>query len=925
MSMTKFGKGCHLHLFDGSGYVFRAFHMAESNLPEGNRYRKDGMPIGAIHFFCNMLLRAIMDRQSDINPPTHAAVVFDHSSKTFRNEIYGPYKANRPPPPEELVPQFPLSRKAVQAFNIACLELEGFEADDIIAALATRARDAGGEATIISSDKDLMQLIGEGVNMFDPVKHTMIGREEVLKKFLVQPEKVIDIQALAGDSTDNIPGAPGIGIKTAALLIDQFGDLDTLLERAGEIPQPKRRQSLIENSDKIRISRRLVTLDRKTPVEESLESLEIREPIPEHLFAFLQEQEFKSIVQRAAQHFGVKPPGTAEFDHIAYEWVRSEEQLEHWLELARERGYIAIDTETDSLDEMRANLIGVSLAIEPGRACYIPLRHRTIEPDLLTQSSWQDGQMDFAKALARLKPLLEDRSVLKIGHNIKFDVKIFAGVGIDVTPMDDTMLMSYALHSGLHRHSMDTLSERYLNHKPIPIKELIGSGKSQIAFDCVRIEDAVKYAAEDADITLRLWQQFCPELHKSRVTTVYQTLERPLIRVLSTMERVGIKVDRTELKNLSSEFATRIHELERQIHSEAGEEFNVSSPKQLGEILFDKMKLPNGQRLARGGYATGAKILTDLAADGHKLPNLVLEFRQMAKLKSTYTDALLDKVHALTDRIHTSYIISGANTGRLASTDPNLQNIPVRTEEGRRIRKAFIAEEGHVLLSLDYSQIELRILAFVADIEPLKEAFRRGLDIHAMTASQVFGISLDDMDPMVRRRAKAINFGVIYGISGFGLARDLKISRAEAQEFIDLYFERFPGIKTYMEETKAKARRDKSVRTIFGRLVHTPDMDAKGPKRGFAERGAINAPIQGSAADVIRRAMVRIPDALKNLPAKMLVQVHDELLFEVREDAVDDVIKAARKVMVEADRPAVQISPSLVVDAGFAANWAKAH
>ncbi len=929
-----FGKGCRLQLIDGSGFIFRAFFMAERSLPARNRYRRDGTPVGAIHFFCNMLLRSLQERDSG-NPPTHAAVVFDHSGKTFRNGIFSEYKANRPPPPEDLRPQFPLSRDAVRAFNFACLELEGYEADDIIATLATRAGNLGGQVTIVSSDKDLMQLVGDGVTMFDPMKSADIGRDQVREKFFVDPEKVIDVQALAGDSTDNIPGAPGIGVKIAASLIQEFGDLDALLDRAEEIKQPKRRQALIEHAENIRMSRELVTLVRDVPLRDSLDSLEIADPDHRKLFAFLQAQEFRTIVKRAAKYLSVDAPepvplaeenGRAAeipFDLKSYVCVSDIGELDRWISLARDAGHVAIDTETDGIDEMRAGLVGVSLAVNPGHACYIPLRHDSDSP-LITEAG-ASLQVDFDAALERLKPLLEDDSILKIGQNIKYDVKILARCGIRMGPVDDTMLMSYSMHAGLHRHSMDVLSERYLDHRPMPIKELIGAGKSQITFDRVSIADAVKYAGEDADITVRLWRHLRPQLHKSGVTRVYETLERPLIGVLADMEFHGIKVDRVKLVRLSSRFEEEIGQLKSQIYGEAGEEFNVSSPKQLGEILFDKLKLPGGKRLSRGGFATGALILERFAADGHELPRLVLEFRKIAKLKSTYADALLDRIHPDTGRVHTSYLISGASTGRLASTEPNLQNIPVRTEEGRLIREAFIAEEGHVLLSLDYSQIELRVLAHVAGIEPLKEAFRDGLDIHAMTASQMFGLPIDGMDPMTRRKAKAINFGVIYGISGFGLARDLQISRAEAEEFIQRYFERFPGIRRYMDTTLESARRDKFVTTMFGRKVHTPYINEKPPRRGAAERGAINAPIQGAAADIIRRAMVRIPRAIAGLPARMLVQVHDELLFEVREDAVEDVIRAASETMVTADRPAARITPSLTVDSGYAANWAEAH
>ena len=946
--MTGFGSGDHLQLIDGSGFVFRSFFMAERSLPARNRYRSDGVPVGAIHFFCNMLFKAVQDRGRD-DPATHAAVVFDHSGRTFRNEIFPDYKANRPPPPPDLVPQFPLTRDATRAFNFACLELESYEADDIIATLAIRARDAGGTVTILSSDKDLMQLVGDGIGLLEPMKNVRIGREEVREKFGVDPEKMIDLQALAGDSTDNVPGAPGIGVKTAAQLIEEFGDLDTLLARAGEIRQPKRRQTLIDHAEQIRMSRDLVTLSRQVPLDLSLDSLAVKEPVADDLFAFLLDQEFRTIVRRIAEHYSLPVPefrsrqqsgeeaaddkqGSSSgsddppFDAAKYERVATLAAVEKWVERIRQRGYVAVDTETDSLDEMQAGLVGISLCVEPGEACYIPVGHLSgDQPTLDNPESLQPDQLELPDVLQRLKPVLEDSSILKIGQNIKYDMKILARLGVRLAPVDDTLLLSFSMHSGLHRFSMDELSQQYLAHKPIPIKELIGSGKSAIPFGLTRIDDAVRYAGEDADVTLRLWRKFSPMLHSMKGTAVYHTTERPLIPVLAEMEMNGIRVDKGRLQELSEKFATRIRELEEEIHELAGERFNIASPKQLGEILFGKMKLPGGTRLKSGGYGTNAKILEDLVVEGHELPSKVLDYRQMAKLKSTYSDALQERINPDTGRVHTSYVIAGANTGRLASTDPNLQNIPIRTEEGRRIREAFVAEPGHVLLSLDYSQIELRILAHIAGIDALKAAFADGMDIHAMTASQMFDVPLENMDPITRRRAKAINFGVIYGISSFGLARDLKISRSEAGDFISTYFKRFPGIRDYMDRTKATARKSGYVSTMFGRKIHTPGINSKGPSRGMAERGAINAPIQGTAADIIRRAMIRIPDAISGMPAKMLVQVHDELLFEVREDAVEDVAAAARKVMERADRPAAAVSPPLVVDAGWADNWAEAH
>ena len=939
MSETKFGKGSHLSLVDGSAFIFRAYHA----LPPLTR-KSDGLPIGAVAGFCNMIHKMI-EANTGPDAPTHAAVVFDKGSHTFRNDLYDLYKANRDEMPEDLRPQMPLTREATRAFNLACLELEGYEADDIIATLSRQAREAGGRCTIISSDKDLMQLVGGGVEMFDAMKNLRIDREGVEAKFGVGPERVIDVQALAGDSVDNIPGAPGIGIKTAALLINEYGDLDTLLERAGEIKQPKRRETLIHNADQIRLSKTLVTLDENTPIDVTLEALEVREPEPETLLDFLSRMEFRTLTKRISDQFGVEAPAMPEpamkpvegagdapdlpeaapFSHDGYEVVRDMEALRAWIARAHACGYVAVDTETTSLDEMKAKLVGISLSTAPNLACYIPLLHRQGGDDLFGSEALEEGQLPLDEVLAEIKPMLEDASVLKIGQNMKYDAKIFARYGVEVAPIDDTMLMSYAMNAGLHGHGMNALSERYLAHEPIAIKELIGSGKSQVTFDQVKIADAAPYAAEDADITLRLWQRFKPQLHREKVTTVYETMERPLVPVLARMEMAGIKVDRDVLSRMSNSFAQKMAGLEAEIHELAGRSFNVGSPKQLGEILFDEMALEGGKKGKTGAYATGADVLEDLAAQGHDLPARVLDWRGLSKLKSTYTDALQDHINPETGRVHTSYVIAGANTGRLASSDPNLQNIPVRSEEGRRIREAFIADEGKVLVSLDYSQIELRILADIAGIDALKQAFREGQDIHAATASEMFNVPLDEMTPDVRRQAKAINFGVIYGISGFGLARNLRIPRAEAQAFIDTYFERFPGIRTYMDDTVAFAKEHLRVETLFGRRIHTPEINAKGPTAGFAKRAAINAPIQGTAADIIRRAMVRMPDAIAGLPAKMLLQVHDELLFEVEDSAVDDLIGVARDVMENAAMPVVKIDVPLVVDAGQGANWAEAH
>ncbi len=846
-----------------------------------------------------------------------------------------------------------MTREAVRAFGIACEELEGFEADDIIATLACRAREAGGRVTIVSSDKDLMQLVGDGVEMLDAMKNLRIDREGVEAKFGVPPEKVVDVQALAGDATDNVPGAPGIGIKTAALLIREFGDVETLLARAEEVPQPKRRAALIDHAEQIRISKRLVQLDCAMDLPFGLDDLEIREPDPETVLGFLARMEFRTLTRRVADALGRDAPPLPEpdapgaaapvpFDPAAYEVVRDADALRAWVAAIHEVGVVAVDTETTSLDEMRADLVGVSLAVAPGRAAYVPLAHRARtgppkaddegglfaerdeaapapDPDALAE-----GQIPMEEALAILRPMLADPSVLKVLQNAKYDVKVLARIGVPVHPVADTMLMSYALHAGLHPHGMDTLSERTLAHTPIPIKTLIGTGKSMITFDRVPIEDAAPYAAEDADVTLRLHRAFQPQLHVHRVTSVYETLERPMIPVLARMEMAGVEVDRDTLSRMSGAFAQTMAGLEHEIHALAGRPFNVGSPKQLGEVLFDEMGLQGGKRGRNGAWSTPADVLEDLATE-HDLARRVLDWRLVSKLKSTYTDNLQNHINPGTGRVHTSYSIAGANTGRLASSDPNLQNIPVRSEEGRRIREAFVAPEGRVLVSLDYSQIELRILAHMADIEAFKEAFRRGEDIHARTASEMFGVAVEGLDPNVRRQAKMINFGVIYGISAFGLARNARVPRDQAQIFIDRYFERFPAIRDHMAGTLAFAREKGFVETLFGRRIHTPEVRASGPAGGYSRRAAQNAPIQGTAADIIRRAMIRMEDATRGLDARMLLQVHDELLFEVAEDDVDPLIERAGAVMEGAHHPVVDLSVPLVVDAGRGRSWAEAH
>ncbi len=909
-------------LIDGSGYIFRAFHA----LPPLTR--GDGTPTNAVLGFCNMIYKLARDREGD-----GLAVLFDTARTTFRNEIYQAYKANRPPPPEALIPQFPLIREATRAFGLPAIELPGFEADDLIATYARLASDVGADVTIVSSDKDLMQLVGDGVTMLDPIRMREIGPDQVREKFGVGPDKVIDVQALAGDSTDNVPGVPGIGVKTAARLIEDYGNLDALLARAGEIKQPKRRQSLIDHAEMARISRDLVTLRRDAPVTVSVEHFRPLAPERETLAQFLGRNEFKSLLARIGDEFGwdggdtrAEPPGEAPAPvETDYTLVQSLGELEKWVARAFEAGRVAVDTETTALDAMRAELVGISLSIVPGEACYVPLAHRPPDGGLLEEAG---VQIPRDSALALLKPLFEDPAVMKVGQNLKYDMLVLSRYGVDVVPFDDTMLMSFVLDAGRGNHGMDDLSDRHLGVTPIPIKELIGTGKSQITFDRVPLDRARDYAAEDADITLRLDRVLKPKLVAGRMVSVYETLERPLAPVLVAMERRGVKLDRTALARLSKDFAERLGILEGEIHELAGRPFTIGSPKQLGEVLFDEMGLQGGRKGKTGAYATGADVLEELAALGHALPAKVLDWRRISKLKSTYSDTLVEQINPDTGRVHTSYAMAGAATGRLSSTDPNLQNIPVRTEEGRKIRSAFVPEPGYRLMSADYSQIELRLLAHVAEIDALRQAFHDGADIHAATAAQIFGIAVDGMDPLMRRRAKAINFGIVYGISAFGLARQLRIDRADARSYIEAYFERYPGIRRYMEETKAFARAHGYVETIFGRRCHVRGInDRNAARRGFSERQAINAPLQGSAADIVKRAMIRMQPALDaaRLDARMLLQVHDELVFEVPENALEETADVVRRVMEEATLPALALSVPVVVDAGFGATWEEAH
>ncbi|UTW51475.1 DNA polymerase I [bacterium SCSIO 12827] len=919
----------HVFLVDGSGFIFRAYHA----LPPMTA--PDGTPTNAVFGFTKMLMKLVEDTEADF-----VAVIFDRARKTFRNDIYPEYKAHRPPAPDDLIPQFDLVRKATEALNVPAIDMDGFEADDLIATYARQARERGAEVTIVSSDKDLMQLVDDSVVLFDAMKNREIGPEQVMEKFGVAPDKVIDVQALAGDSSDNVPGVAGIGVKTAAQLIGEYGDLDTLLARAEEIKQPKRRQSLLEQADMARISRDLVTLRDDVPTTRTIDEMRKKTPDAETLLAFLRDLGFKSLATTVESRLGMPANGgngaaTQSSAVLApqYDLVQTLDQLQPWIKAAYATGVVAVDTETDALDAMGAGLVGVSLSTEAGRACYIPLAHVSSVPQGQLDLGDGDGdgggesapeQIPLDDALAALKPMLEDPSILKVGQNIKYDIQVLGRYDVEVAPVDDTMLLSYVLDGGLHGHGMDDLARDFLDYDTIKFKDVAGTGKAQVSFDRVPLDKALDYAAEDADITLRLHGVFKPRLVAEHMVTVYETLERPLVPVLRDMERRGIKVDAGVLRDLSADFAARMDNLEGEIHKLAGHEFNIGSPKQLGEILFDEMSLDGGKKTKTGAYATGAEVLEELAAQGHDLPQKVLDWRQLSKLKSTYTDTLVGQINPKTGRVHTNYAQAVAATGRLSSSDPNLQNIPIRSEEGRKIRTAFVADKGYTLMSADYSQIELRLLAHVAGIDVLKQAFHDGIDIHALTASQVFGIPVEGMDPMVRRRAKAINFGIIYGISAFGLARQLGISRGEAGEYINAYFEQYPGIKAYMERTKEQAKKQGFVETTFGRKCHVRGINDRNPNmRGFAERAAINAPIQGGAADIIKRAMIRVPDALEaaGLGARMLLQVHDELIFEVPDAEIEATRDVVRKVM----SGAAHLSVPLDVDIGTGANWDEAH
>jgi DNA polymerase-1 len=976
------------------------------------------LQVNAVLGFCNMLWKLLRDMPPD-NRPTHLAIVFDKSEITFRNELYPDYKAHRPPAPDDLIPQFALIREAVRAFDLPCLEQAGFEADDLIATYVREACERGATATIVSSDKDLMQLVTDCVTMYDTMKDRRIGIAEVIEKFGVPPEKVVEVQALAGDSTDNVPGVPGIGIKTAAQLIVEYGDLETLLARAGEIKQPKRREALIENAEKARISRQLVLLDDKVKLEVPLDELAVHEPDARKLLAFLKAMEFATLTRRVAEYAQIDPadidpdpgfksgasvftlPGTdatananssapvapaaephvtpfgdlfadqnvdapssaakasaprfaarpakadnqvltpqalaaarveearkTRIDRGKYRTLRTLQELSGWIARVHDVGLLAIEAKASSIDPMQAEFCGIALARAPNDACYVPLAHKQSGGAGLFDAGLAPDQIKVSEAIEALRPVLESPGILKIGFNLKFNAVLFAQAGIVICNHDDAQLMSYALDAGRNSHGLDSLAESWLGHATLSHGELIGSGKARLTFDQVAIDKATAYSAEAADVILRLWRVLKPRLVAERMTSVYETLERPLISVLARMERRGISIDRQVLSRLSGEFAQTAARVEAEIQEIAGEPINVGSPKQLGDIIFGKMGLPGGSKTKTGAWSTSAQVLDELAEQGHQFPKKILEWRQVSKLKSTYTDALPTYVHPDTHRVHTTYALAATTTGRLSSNEPNLQNIPVRTEDGRKIRRAFIASPGHKLVSADYSQIELRLLAEIADIPVLKQAFRDGLDIHAMTASEMFGVPVKDMPGEVRRRAKAINFGIIYGISAFGLANQLGIAREEAAAYIKKYFERFPGIRAYMDETRDFCRSHGYVKTLFGRKCHYPDIKASNASiRSFNERAAINARLQGTAADIIRRAMIRMEDALaaKKLAAQMLLQVHDELIFEVPDDEVAATLPVVQHTMQDAPFPAVLLSVPLHVDARAADNWDEAH
>jgi DNA polymerase-1 len=925
--MTDTSSSNDIYLVDGSAFIFRAYHA----LPPMTN--PEGVVVNAVYGFCNMMVKLLNDMEAPC-----IAVIFDAARKNFRNDIYPEYKANRDDAPDDLIPQFAIIREATKAFGMEAIELEGFEADDLIATYARIGREQGRKVTIVSSDKDLMQLVNDDVVMFDPMKNKMLGIDDVIEKFGVRPDKVVDIQALAGDATDNVPGVPGIGVKTAAQLINEYGDLETLLTRAGEIKQPKRRETLIDNAENARISMKLVTLDDQVDVPFNLDDLAVHDTNLNHLSEFLELQGFKSVLTRLGQKPNSPKQSTdiketdamsvnSNFPSISdntYTLIKDIKTLNTWINDAKRVGILSFDTETTGLTPAKAELVGISISSTVGKAAYIPLTHKSGEADLLDPDGGKvPNQIDLDECLGVLKDILEDESVLKIAQNAKYDWQMFKKHGIDVSPIDDTMMISYAVEAGLHGHGMDELSQLYLDHKPIPYKEVAGTGKSQVTFDYVPLDKALDYAAEDADITLRLWHILKPKLEAARLTTIYETLDRPLIPVIGRMELTGIDVDRNILRDMSNQFATDLARLESEIQEEAGTQFNVSSPKQLGTILFDQMGMKGGKKTKTGDWSTNASILEDLALESDFVRK-VLDYRHLSKLKSTYTDALQDQINTHTGRVHTSFSLAGTSTGRLASSDPNLQNIPIRTEEGRKIRTAFIATGGKKIVSVDYSQVELRLVAEMADIPRLKKAFKDGHDIHAITASEVFGVSLENMDSETRRKAKAINFGIVYGISGFGLSKQLGIEVSEASRYIALYFQRFPELQQFMEETKAFAHDHGYVETLYGRKCWVRGINDKNHAiKSGAERAAINAPVQGTAADIMKRAMIQIDTAIQvgDIDAVMMLQVHDELIFEVDEDKADTVLSQIRDIMENV----IDLETPLLAEGGIANSWAEAH
>ncbi len=921
--MSKIKKTDHFYLVDGSGYIFRAYYA----LPPLSR-KSDGLPTGAVIGFCNMLFKLLEDSRSDDskNKPTHFAVIFDSARKNFRNEIYKDYKANRSEAPDDLAPQFDYIRKAVKAFNLPSIEQINYEADDLLATYADQIIKLGAKVTIISSDKDLMQLVSKDVRLFDPMKNKVIGKTEVEEKFGVKPEQVIDVQSLAGDSSDNIPGVPGIGIKTAAELIKKYKNLDNLLNKADEIPQKKRKETLIENKDSALLSRKLVTLKSDVPVKENLENFIIKEIEKEKLYDFLREMEFNRLLSQAISFYGEstgkksdnkKEVKLNKVDVDKYETILDEKKLNKWISVLKDKKFISVDTETNSLNPIDADLVGISFCHSPNHACYIPLKHRT------------QKCLDKSLVLNKVKEIL-DASIKKIGQNIKFDNIILKKNNINIEPVEDTMLVSYTLDAGINRHNLDTLASIHLDHKTITFKDLVGTGKKKITFEDVNLKKATEYAAEDADVTFRLYEVLKERLNSEKLNRIYELFEIPLIKILSEMEINGIKIDNNYLKKLSKKFENKINTIEKEIYALAKKKFNIASTKQLGEIIYNELKIRNLKKTKKGSLATSASILEDLALKGHKFPSLVLDWRQLSKLKNTYTDALQEHVNSKTKRVHTSFLLAATNTGRLASSDPNLQNIPIKTEDGREIRKAFIAEKNNILISADYNQIEMRILADMADVKQLKNAFSNKEDIHSLTASQVFNVPIKKVDENLRRKAKTINFGIIYGITQYGLAKQISVSNEEALEFINSYFKKFPEIKEYMHSTVKFCRKNGYVNNIFGRRIHLRGINDKNfSVRSFQERAAINAPIQSSAADLIRIAMIKLNElnkSKKTFDAKMLLQIHDELVFECAKEKQNDIEKTVKKTMESISSSEYHMfSIPLDVNVKSGNNWDEAH